>query len=167
LDPLISDLIDRYERGRLSRRELVAGLSALTAASAAGTAALAQPAPPVLRPVGIDHVSILASDLKRSTEFYGRVFGLVSVSEDAKNRIVRLGPPRAAGAAPASPVGAVLVSLRQEPPAGKVDHWCFKIEGFNAAAAAETLKAHGLTPDRNVEFGFHVKDPDGVVVQMV
>lgn len=166
MDPVISALIDRYEAGRLSRRELVSGLSALAAAGAAAPA-LAQPAaPPALKPVGLDHVSILVSDLKRSADFYGRVFGLVTVSEDKANKILRLGRAGSVATAGAGP-GAVIVSLREQPPAGKVDHWAFKIEGFNTAAATETLKAHGLTPDRNIEYGFHVKDPDGVVVQMV
>jgi catechol 2,3-dioxygenase-like lactoylglutathione lyase family enzyme len=165
MDPVISDLIDHYEAGRLSRRELVSGLSMLAAAGAAAPA-LAQPTPPpALKPTGLDHVSILVSDLQRSTDFYGRVFGLVPVSEDPKNKIVRLGTKKLSPGA--SFVGAVIVSLRQEPPAGKVDHWCFRIEGFDAKAATETLKAHGLTAQRNVEYGFYVTDPDGVVVQMI
>jgi len=161
VDPVISDLLDRYEGGRLSRRELVAGLSALTAAGVAAPA-LAQSAPPPLKPTAIDHVSILVADLKTSADFYNRVFGLVVVGEDAPNKILRLGPKVAAG-----PGGRVLVSLRQEPPKGTVDHWAFRIEGFDAEKATQTLKAHGLTADRNVEYGFYVKDPDGVVVQMI
>jgi len=164
VDPVISDLLDRYESGRLSRRELVSGLSALAATGAAAPALAQQPLP-AMKPTGIDHVSILAADLQRSADFYNRLFGLVTVSEDKKNKILRLGPKDATG--PAGPAGHVLVSLRQEPPAGKVDHWAFKIEGFNADKATELLKSQGLKPDRNIEFGFHVKDPDGVAVQMV
>ena len=63
MDPVISDLLDRYEGGRLSRRDLVTGLSAL-AATAAAAPALAQSAPPALTPTGVDHVSILVADLK-------------------------------------------------------------------------------------------------------
>jgi catechol 2,3-dioxygenase-like lactoylglutathione lyase family enzyme len=159
MDPVVSDLLDRYESGRLSRRELVMGLSALTAAAA--TPALGQPPPP-LKPIGIDHVSILVTDLKRSTDFYGRVFNLVTLGEDAPNKIVRLGPRPEPGQR-----GKVIVSLRQQPPAGMVDHWAFRIEGFNAEAATPTLKAHGLNPDNKLEYGFYVRDPDGVVVQMV
>ena len=166
MDPIISDLLDRYERGGLSRRELVSGLSALAAAGAAAPA-LAQPLP-AMKPTGIDHVSILVTDLQRSADFYNRLFGLVPVSEDKPNKILRLGPKGAPGpVGPTVPPGRVIVSLRQEPPAGKVDHWAFKIEGFNADTAKQTLKRHGFTPDRNVEYGFYVKDPDGVVVQMV
>lgn len=162
MDPVISDLIDRYEKGRLSRRELVSGLSALAAAGAAGPA-LAEAAPPaVLKPTGIEHVSILVADLERSKAFYERVFGLVPVSVDEAYKIVRLAY-REPG-----PDGRrrVIVSLRQEAPAGITDHWCLKLEGFNADAVTERLKGHGLTTQRNVEFGFYVRDPDGIVVQM-
>lgn len=162
MDPVISDMIDRYETGRLSRRELVTGLSALAVMGSA-TPALAQ-APAALTPTGIDHVSILVADLERSKAFYRRVFGLVSVSEDIPNKIVRLAPegaPRTGGG-----VGPVMVSLRQTEPYGTTDHWCFKLPNFNTERVTETLKGHGLTPNRNVEYGFYVKDPDGIVVQM-
>lgn len=161
MDPVVSDLLDRYESGRLSRRELVMGLSALTAVSAAAPA-LAQPAPPALKPTGIDHVSILVADLQRSADFYNRVFGLVPNGRDDANKILRLGPKPAEGQR-----GKVIVSLRQQPPAGTVDHWAFRIDGFDAKAATPLLQAHGLKPDTNVEYGFYVKDPDGVNVQMV
>lgn len=161
MDPVVSDLLDRYERGRLSRRELVMGLSALTAAAASAPAS-AQPAPAAFKPAGIDHVSILVADLQRSADFYNRVFGLVPNSRDDANKILRLGPQPAPGER-----GRVIVSIRQQPPAGMVDHWAFRIEGFDAKAAAPVLQAHGLKPDTNVEYGFYVRDPDGVVVQMV
>ena len=160
MDPVVSDLLDRYESGRLSRRELMMGLSALTAAAAAPAAA--QPAPPALQPTGIDHVSILVTDLQRSADFYNRVFGLVPNGRDDANKILRLGPRPAPGER-----GRVIVSIRQQPPAGMVDHWAFRIDGFDAKAATSILQAHGLKPDTNVEYGFYVKDPDGVNVQMV
>ena len=166
MDPVISDMVERYERGRLSRRDLVAGLSALAAAGTTGVARAQQAAPTPLIPNAIDHVSILTGDLQGSADFYNRVFGLETVSEDAENKIVRLGPP-GAGANPDAFAGGVLVSLREEPPEGVVDHWAFRIEGLDRAAAYETLQSHGLTPDNNIEYGFHVRDPNGVVVQMV
>jgi catechol 2,3-dioxygenase-like lactoylglutathione lyase family enzyme len=160
MDPVVSDLLELYESGRLSRRELVAGLSALAAAAAAP--ALAQSAPPALKPTGVDHVSILVADLQRSADFYNRVFGLVPLGQDAPHRILRLGPKPAEGER-----GRVILSLRQEPPAGRVDHWALRIDPFDAQAAAPILRDHGLTPANTLEFGFHVRDPDGVVVQMV
>lgn len=168
MDPLISDMLSRYETGRLSRRDLVAGLSALAAVGCVGTGAAAQAqAPAPIVPTGLGHVSILVSDLQRSVDFYGRVFGMVVASQDAENKIARLSPPATSDAPEDQPsLRTSLVSLREEPPAGLVDHWCFRVPDFNSDAATVLLAEHGLTPATTLEFGFHVRDPDGVVVQM-
>jgi len=81
---------------------------------------------------------------------------------DDANRILRLGPKAGSGER-----GRVIVSLRQQPPAGTVDHWAFRLDKFSPEAVTPVLKSHGLTPQQNLEYGFYVKDPDGVVVQMV
>ena len=91
MDSIVDDLVGRFERGALTRRQLIQGLSALVAAAGASPAT-AQPGP--LRGMGIDHVSILVTDLQRSAAFYQRVFGLTQVSEDKPNRILRLGTNR-------------------------------------------------------------------------
>lgn len=157
MDTVITDLVNRFELGKLTRRELIQGLSALVAAGATSTAA-AQASK--LQAAGIDHASVLVTDLQRSGDFYARVFGLTPVSEDKANRILRLG-------AGGSGVNATLVSLRQQNPPGLIDHFAIRVQGFNRDTATDVLKQHGLAPANNVEFGFHVKDPDGAVVQIV
>jgi catechol 2,3-dioxygenase-like lactoylglutathione lyase family enzyme len=145
---VISDLVRRFERGRLSRRELI---QTLTLDAAAGASASAAP----LRSGSINHVSVLVTDMARSIEFYNRVFGLSVQNEDKANKISRLGIG-----------GKVLVSLRVEPPAGQIDHFAIGVEGFNRDAVTKELQGMGLTPRENLEFGFHVKDPDGANVQI-
>lgn len=158
MDAIISELVTRFERGGLTRRQLVQGLAALVAA---GTTARPSPAQSGgLTSTGIDHTSVLVSDLRRSTEFYQRVFGLTKVSEDTANRIVRLG-------AGGTGVDATIVSLRQQDPRGLIDHFAISVENFDRDAVTGVLKQHGLTPAQNIEFGFHIKDPDGAVVQIV
>ena len=147
---LINDLVDGYERGRVTRRELIQAL-AMLAAAGAGTTASAAP----LRSGSINHVSVLVSDMARSIEFYNRVFGLSVQNEDKANKIARLGIG-----------GKILVSLRIEPPPGIIDHFAIGVEGFNREAVTADLKGFGLTPADNIQFGFHVKDPDGAVVQI-
>lgn len=154
----IADLVAQFERGGLSRRQLIQGLSALMAAAAAPGMAGAQAAG--LQATGINHTSVLVTDLQRSAEFYGRIFGLKTVSEDKPNRILRLGTG-------GSGVASTLVSLRQQAPAGTIDHFAISVQGFNREKVTDLLKGHGLTPADNIEFGFHVKDPDGAVVQIV
>jgi predicted enzyme related to lactoylglutathione lyase len=148
MEPVISDLVSRFERGALTRRELIGALALL-----AGGATAAQPA--TLKSATINHVSVLVTDMARSMEFYDRVFGLKVMSEDKANKIARLGTG-----------GKILVSLRMEPPPGVIDHFAIGVEGFNRDAVTADLKGFGLTPAENIEFGFHVKDPDGAVVQI-
>ena len=97
---------------------------------------------------------------QRSAEFYQRIFGLAPVSEDRANRILRLG-------AGGTGVARTIVSLRQQNPPGLIDHFAIRVDTFNRDGVTQTLKRHGLTPDQNVEFGFHIKDPDGAVLQIV
>jgi catechol 2,3-dioxygenase-like lactoylglutathione lyase family enzyme len=157
MEAIVRDLLARFDSGRLTRRELLRGLSALVAAAEAAPA-VGQPG--ALKPTKIDHTSVLVSDLQRSADFYRRVFGLVPVSEDKANRILRLGTG-------GTGVNATLVSLRQENPAGSIDHFAIRVEGFSREAVTGILQQHGLTPQQNVEFGFHITDPDGAVIQIV
>lgn len=154
---IINNMIERFEGGHLSRRDLIQGLTALTTAAVAGNLAHAA-TPESLTTTGVDHVSVLVQDLQRSIAFYQSVFGLILLGEDKEHRIVRLGSP--------STGKRVLVSLRQEAPYGTIDHYCLSIENFDRTAVTEKLKAFGLTPQQNIEFGFFVRDPDGAVVQM-
>lgn len=150
VEHVISDLVTRFERGRLSRRELIQSLTAVAAAVGSTTASAA-----ALTAGSINHTSVLVTDMARSIEFYNRVFGLSVLNEDKPNKIARLGVGR-----------KVLVSLRVEPPPGLIDHFAIGVENFNKDAVTKTLQDLGLTPHENLEFGFHVKDPDGAPVQI-
>jgi catechol 2,3-dioxygenase-like lactoylglutathione lyase family enzyme len=158
MEAIITELITRFERGGLTRRQLIQGLAALAAGGATSPSFAAQSGG--LRATSIDHTSVLVRDLQRSAEFYQRIFALTPVSEDKANRILRLG-------AGGTGVGRTIVSLRQQNPQGLIDHFAISVDQFNRDAVTQVLKQHGLTPDQNIEFGFHIKDPDGAVVQIV
>ena len=154
----ISTLVERFENGNLSRRDLVQGLALLFAAAGApsrSAAAAEATAPPGLTATGVDHVSVLVSDVSRSARFYQDLFGLSVLSEDKEHGIVRLGRKR------------VIVSIRKEPPYGTVDHFGIGVENFNKAAVTQVLQQRGLAPSENWQYGFYVKDPDGMNVQIL
>ena len=156
MEPIINDMVQRFERGGLTRRELIQGLSMLVAASQAQGAVAAEASPPAdITATGIDHVSVLVSDLEKSATFYKTLFGLSVLSEDKEHGILRLGRKR------------VMVSIRKEKPYGTVDHFGVGVEDFNKAAVAQNLTQRGLKPDENWQYGFYVKDPDGVNVQLL
>jgi catechol 2,3-dioxygenase-like lactoylglutathione lyase family enzyme len=157
VEPVISDLVERFERGGLTRRELIRGLSLLMATAGAAEGVAAADSPPPIAASGIDHVSVLVSDLERSKRFYQDLFGFSVLSEDKEHGILRMG-----GAGK-----KVLVSIRSEQPYGTVDHFGVRVEGFDKAAVTQNLRQRGLQPDENWQYGFYVKDPDGVNVQML
>ena len=152
MESLISSLVSRFERGALTRRDLVQGLTAL---AAAGGAASAQAQGAATQGAKIDHVSIQVTDLPRSIAFYQKMFGLTILSEDKPNEIVRLG------------AGKVLVSLHHKSPTGLVDHFAIGVEKFDKDAVTRELKARGANPEDNLDAGFHIVDPEGISVQIV
>jgi len=153
MEAMISSLVSRFEQGALTRRGLIQGLAMLTAA---GGTAQAQAPQGGIRAAKIDHMSIQVSDLPRSIAFYQKMFGLTIVSEDKPNEIVRLGMGTKA-----------LVSLHHKSPIGLVDHFAIGVENFNKEMVTRELKARGVTPEDNLDAGFHILDPEGISVQIV
>ena len=149
MESIISNLISRYEKGTLNRRDLVAGLALLAASGRAAAA----PEEIEFKDANIDHVSIRVADLQRSIAFYQKMFGFSVVSR-ADPEIVRLGN------------GKILVSLNRGGPGGTIDHFAIGIARFNNESGARYVTQRGATPLQGDYAGFHIKDPDGINVQI-
>ena len=154
MEAIISSLVAQYEKGSLSRRELVQGMALLAAGTASGTAAAAAQSEIDFKTANIDHVSIQVADLQRSVGFYQKMFGFSVISEDKPLGIVRLGTDR------------TLVSLNRQTPAGIVDHFAIGVPRFTKESAARYVAQHGARPEDDPYAGLHVKDPDGINVQI-
>src|SRR5438128_9297550 len=150
MESIISDLVTRFQEGSLSRRELVQGLAML---AAGGTAAVAQEEVD-FKAANIDHVSIQVADLQRSVDFYRKMFGFSVISQDQPLGIIRLGTTK------------TLVSLNHQNSAGIVDHFAIGIPHFSKESAARYLTQRGATPLNDPYAGLHVRDPDGINVQI-
>jgi catechol 2,3-dioxygenase-like lactoylglutathione lyase family enzyme len=150
METLINGLIGQYETGALSRRELVGALAVLSV-----TANTAFAADAGFQSAGINHVSITASNLQRTVDFYARVFNLarqpgqnanlvqLQVGKDAHLSIREGGNPR-------------------------FDHFAIGIQGFNKDRVIASLRARGAMPiDGGDGAGLHVADPDGLYVQVI
>jgi catechol 2,3-dioxygenase-like lactoylglutathione lyase family enzyme len=150
MESIISDLLTHFEKGSLSRRELVAGLAML-----AGSATAAPAQDDIdFKAADVDHVSIQVADLQRSVDFYQKMFGFSVISQDQALGIIRLGTNRS------------LVSLNNQKPAGVVDHFAIGVPRFSKEAAARYVRQRGATPEDDPYAGLHVKDPDGINVQI-
>ncbi len=152
MESIISDLVSRFENGSLNRRDLVRGLAVLAASGTAAAAAAQENID--FKAANIDHVSLHVADLQRSVDFYRRMFGFSVVSEDRPQRIVRLGNAK------------VLVSLNDGSPAGMIDHFAIGVPRLTAESARRYLTQRGATPLQGDYAGLHVKDPDGISVQI-
>lgn len=154
MEKVIADLVGQFDRGTLSRRQLIQGLTALaTAGAASGVQAQGLATP--FASAGIDHISVQVTNLPRSIAFYERIFGLGILGQDEPNKIVRMGRDR------------VIVSLHEKAPTGIVDHFAIAINSFDRDGVTQALKAQGLTAEENLDYGFYVRDPEGIPVQMV
>ena len=150
METIISNLLACFEKGSLSRRDLVQGLAML---AAGGTAAAAQEGVD-FKTADIDHVSIHVADLQRSIDFYQKMFGFTVVSQDQPGGIVRLGNTK------------VLVSINNGGPAGVIDHFAIGIPRVSREAIASHVGQRGATLLQGDYAGLHIKDPDGVNVQI-
>ncbi len=153
MEHVISSLLNRYEGGSLTRRELIQGLAMLAATS--GMAA-GQAQPSGFAASTINHVSIQVSNLQRSTEFYMRALALPKRVAANPAQAIRLG------------VGPSHLTLRQDKVAPLVDHVCLGVDHFNRDAVIRDLKQRGVAPDADEKgfAGFHIKDPDGYSIQL-
>jgi catechol 2,3-dioxygenase-like lactoylglutathione lyase family enzyme len=88
--------------------------------------------------------------VKRSTEFYRDVFGLTVTMQNDKSSALMF-------------ANTGLILRHGEKPG--VTHFMFGINNYDADALAATLKAHSLDPRKDQD-SFHVKDPDGLDVQV-
>ena len=150
MERLINGLLSQYEKGVLSRRELVGTLVALGVTGWSAGAAQAG-----LQAASINHVSITGSNLQRTIDFYSRVFNLPRQGQ-AQDNLVQLAVGKAGH-----------LSIRQGSKPG-FDHFAIGIEGFNKDRVIADLRARGATPiDGGDGAGLHVADPDGLFVQVI
>ena len=169
MNPTPETIVEHFERGNLSRRQLVTQLMALGAAAAGGIAALprdavgqaaaTQPATQsasTFSVTGIDHVALSVTDVKRSVAFYEKHLGL---------RLIR-GGGGGGGEASAflSSSGTDFLALfRGETPG--LHHFSFSIPRYDADDAARRIETAGLKLQRSGN-RVYFPDPDGLTVQV-
>ena len=149
----ITNLVEQFESGRISRRQFVAGVGTLVAALSAGKQASAQEPASTFQAVGLNHIALRVSNVATSREFYKRHLGL-TVARDGGDRNCFLN------------CGKNFVALfRNDEP--QMDHYCYSVENYDVNDAERKLKEHDLEPRVVRDAGrIYFKDPDGLTVQL-
>jgi catechol 2,3-dioxygenase-like lactoylglutathione lyase family enzyme len=176
---LAGRIVDEFEQGQITRRQLAARLMGLGAAMAtlggdavaqqagqiavppagqgssrSGEPGAAQPPPaaePTFQATGLDHIALDVADVPRSRDFYVTHLGLRVIRGD--DNALFLGQGR-----------DFFLTLFRRERAG-LNHYCYSIPRYEPAAAFERAAAAGLRPRR--EGGrMYFPDPDGITVQI-
>jgi len=148
----IETLVDAYSTGRLSRRQLLAGLGTMFAAATLGGAGTAAPPPSsTFRSQGLNHIALRVTDIDRSRDFYMKHFGVKVLQQSSRNCFLGVGENN-------------FVALFESDKAG-MDHYCYTIADYDPDACVRTLEAEGLKP-RRTSNRVYFDDPDGLEVQI-
>ena len=157
MEKQISTMVAQYEAGKISRRQLVAGMGSLVAVLGTTSWLAAgeqqKQAEPTFKTTGLNHIALQVTNVPRSRDFYVKHLGL-SVSRDGGERNCFLD------------CGKHFLALFRSNEA-QMDHYCYSIDDYDVDACEAKLKAQGLEPrvvrpDGRIYF----KDPDGLTVQL-
>jgi catechol-2,3-dioxygenase len=157
MEHIIGKLLQDYERGKMTRRQLIQSLA--FTATAAATVGTVEAAP--ANATYINHVSMQVADYKKTRDFYSGLFGMKVTNDDGKTQCrLTFGD------------NILIARNASSRPGGKVgvDHVAYSLANWDTdktvkPAVEAELKRRGLMI-RTTEGSFHVQDPDGFEVQM-
>ena len=144
----IEALVNKFEAGKLTRRQLVLSLATLAAAPQSAAKEKGS------RAVSINHITVKVPDLQRTSNFYQEFFEMPLKQHSAKTHILG--------------VGDCFFGIEQgDSQAARVDHYDFGIAGFDADDVRARLRKLNLKFDSsNSRESFKFYDPDGFLVQV-
>lgn len=147
----VDALVAKFESGKMTRRELVAGLGALTVAmSGLDRAAGAEDeGAPTFQTTELNHIALNVTNVARSRDWYVKHLGL-TVSRDGSPCFLTCGKH--------------FLALFQSREPG-LDHYCYTIDEYKPDSVVKKLKAAGLRPERHSD-RVYFPDPDGLRVQL-
>jgi catechol 2,3-dioxygenase-like lactoylglutathione lyase family enzyme len=139
MTPTIDGLVEQYESRRLSRRELVASLTALVASAASNASAqTATNVSTLAQGRSLNHASLAVTDVEKAADFYSRLLNLKVVSRPG-NGGINLG------------LSDGFLGLYKLANPGTINHICIGVDNFDADRLAAKCRDMGImaTVDRN------------------
>ena len=172
MEHVISGLLQDFEAGKLTRRQLIQALALGVTAGPAALVAAQKPAekstiPPQRSPapwktMWLDHVSYVVSDYRRSTAFYRDLMGWEIIHDDGEKQCsLKVGN-----------AGGIIIRNRAgyQGLTGLIDHISWGVEPWDTAKVKAELEKRGLNPQPDMVGArfqsFHLRDPDGWDLQI-
>ncbi|HEY2907235.1 MAG TPA: VOC family protein [Vicinamibacterales bacterium] len=150
-------LVAEFERGKITRRQLIRSLAlTATAASAASATTPASAAESPLKAIAVNHISYQVVDYGKTRDFYANLLGMKVSDDDGRTARLTFGSDETC---------LVPRTARAGSPTPRIDHIAYTLEHWDKDAVKAELDRRGFTSrlDNN---SFHVADPDGFDVQI-
>ena len=158
MEHVIAQLLQDFEHGRLTRRQLIQTLAlGVTAASAVRATPAAAAEGKTFKAIAVNHISYQVADYTKTRDFYTSLLGMKATQDNGSQCYLTFGDH-----------GSWLLArnARQGNATPKVDHIAYTIETWDKDVVKAELDRRGLDPRVDTENSFHVKDPDGFDVQI-
>jgi catechol 2,3-dioxygenase-like lactoylglutathione lyase family enzyme len=160
MEHIIANLLSDFERGKMTRRQLIQSLAlTATAASAVGATSVGAAAADGkgFQAIAVNHISYQVADYAKTRDFYADLLGMKVSHDDGKQAYLSFGDH-----------GTWLLprNARQPGTAPKVDHIAYTIKDWNKDKVKAELERRGLEAREDTDNSFHVKDPDGFDLQI-
>jgi catechol 2,3-dioxygenase-like lactoylglutathione lyase family enzyme len=159
MEHIIAKLLQNFEEGKMTRRQLIQSLAlAATAASATGAVPAAAADKYVVKTTYLNHVGYQVADYAKSRDWYADLFGMKVVLDDGKKANLAVGE------------SLLIFHNRQSPSTPIIDHICFTVADWDKdksvrGAVAAELKRRGLEVQSSAN-SLDIKDPDGFRIQL-
>lgn len=152
MESAVNRLVEDFEKGIMTRRELVkhvAGI-ATAAALAGGTSRAFAAETSTFKATGVNHIALNTPDILVSRDFYVKHLGMKVVREGNSNCFMTCNDN--------------FIALFKSPKSG-MNHYCYSVENFDVEDAQKKLRAEGLKPRREGN-RIYFNDPHGLSVQL-
>jgi catechol 2,3-dioxygenase-like lactoylglutathione lyase family enzyme len=162
MERFIADLVQKFEAGKMDRREFCQTVALAATVYAAGDAAQGQPSTG-FKVLGINHFSYTCPDYKKPRDFFTSVFGLETAKDTGERANLMFGPGPGKG-------GTFMivrnpVSNNKPAPQAVIDHFCFTLSNWNEERVRSAIKAKGLEISGGRNGSLHVLAPYNYDVQ--
>ncbi|HVB29791.1 MAG TPA: VOC family protein [Terriglobia bacterium] len=154
MERIIEKLVQDFEQGGLTRRQLIKSLTLAVAATATGAAGAAAAGERGFKAVALNHISYRVADYAKTRDFYADLLGMKVTHDNGKECSLVFGP------------NTVLIPRNWPSGTPVVDHIGYTIDHWNKDAVEAELKRRGLDPKADGADSFHVHDPNGFDVQI-
>jgi len=156
MENIIAKLLQDFEQGKMSRRQLIQSIAVTaTAASAASAAPAANSGNSVMKAIYLNHNSYQVADYAKTRDWYADLFGMTVEEDDGKQCRLAFG-------------NNLIVARTRPSGTPRVDHVAYTIENWDQkkeGIAAELKRRNIPIKSGDIKTSLHILDPDGFEVQ--